>query len=339
MKKKTEKADNEYKASVNSLKQAQDKYYDTDMPALLREYEQFEVKRIESTKKFFLNFCDIQKPLGPDIISSNERLTESFNKIDPSSDLVLYCNQNRPTESRPKAQYQAYDGSVQDNPTVSTPTPPPKSTPPPKEKSTPPPPKEKSTPPPPPSKDKKEPSKDRKKKGAKKEEINNDGTPPPNDLPPPPPSDLPPPPPSNPPPPTPPQMQKPNANNNSTPKKEEQLIAIYNYEAKEEGEIDMVEGEIITLIERDEASNGWWVGRNQRGQIGTFPSNFVEVVEIIEINANFKAVYNYDAEDEGELNIKDGEKLFVYTETDGWYYGRNEKGEEGNFPSNYVVKI
>jgi len=167
MKKKTEKADNEYKASVNSLKQAQDKYYDTDMPALLREYEQFEVKRIESTKKFFLNFCDIQKPLGPDIISSNERLTESFNKIDPSSDLVLYCNQNRPTESRPKAQYQAYDGSVQDNPTVSTPTPPPKSTPPPKEKSTPPPPKEKSTPPPPPSKDKKEPSKDRKKKRSK----------------------------------------------------------------------------------------------------------------------------------------------------------------------------
>jgi len=53
---KTEKADNEYKASVNSLKQAQDKYYDSDMPALLREYEQFEVKRIESTKKFFFKF-------------------------------------------------------------------------------------------------------------------------------------------------------------------------------------------------------------------------------------------------------------------------------------------
>jgi len=85
--------------------------------------------------------------------------------------------------------------------------------------------------------------------------------------------------------------------------------------------------------------SGWWVGRNQKGQVGTFPSNFVETVEITEINKHFRAKYNYDADEDGELNIKEGETLFVYTETDGWYFGKNEDGDEGNFPSNYVEEV
>ena len=50
------------------------------------------------------------------------------------------------------------------------------------------------------------------------------------------------------------------------------------------------------------------------------------------------ALYPYDAEDETELTIREGEILHVYTETDGWYFGRNSAGEEGNFPSNYMEK-
>jgi len=60
---------------------------------------------------------------------------------------------------------------------------------------------------------------------------------------------------------------------------------------------------------------------------------------LIEINKNFKVLYDYGAEDETELTIKEGEILHVISETDGWYFGTNAQGKEGNFPSNYVEKI
>jgi len=309
MKKKTDKSENEYKGSVGILIQTQDNFYDTEMPAVLREFEQHDEKRIELTKDFFIEFCNTQSSIGPHISASNERLLESFQKIDAKSDLNLFIEMNRPSGSRPRAQDE--EGGISTTPSITTnPTP-----------------KVKDEP-------KTKPSvSDKKKKG--KEEHNHNNNTPVNSPGVPPPSDLPPPPPSNPPPPLPTgSTNRPPPRNSSIPR-EDQFIALYDYVAKEEGEIDMVEGEIITLLEKDDDS-GWWIGRNQNGLEGSFPSNFVEPVEIIEINKEYKVTFNYDAEDEGELNITEGEILMVYTETDGWYYGRNSKGEEGNFPSNYV---
>jgi len=338
---KTEKSDNEYKAMVNALKQAQDKYYDSEMPALLKEFQAFEYKRVQTTKEVFLDYIKIQESHGPFMNSLNERLEESFSKIDADSDIELYVNQNRPSEERPHAIYTGYDGSIQEvsnsnsnsNTNTNVPSVPIKES------------KREKEP-----KDLKESKEPKDKK--KKKEKGGDAPPPPNtnkrpkkedkkedvasdDIVPPPPMDLPPPPPSGPPPKIP--INIPQPNDDSSGKKEEKLIAIYSYEAKDDGEMDMDEGEIITLIEKDDS--GWWVGRNQKGQVGTFPSNFVETVEITEINKNFRAKYNYDADEDGELNIKEGETLFVYTETDGWYFGKNEDGDEGNFPSNYVEEV
>jgi len=117
------------------------------------------------------------------------------------------------------------------------------------------------------------------------------------------------------------------------------LVALYTYDATEENEISFLEGEAITLIEKDDS--GWWRGRNNKGKEGLFPSNFVEIVGeeaigSIEINKDFKALYSYEAEDETELSIKEGEILHVVSETDGWYFGTNSQGKEGNFPSNFV---
>jgi len=104
--------------------------------------------------------------------------------------------------------------------------------------------------------------------------------------------------------------------------------------------MSFMEGETIFLVEKDES--GWWRGRNNKGQEGLFPSNFVEIVGeegnagSIEINKDFKALYNYEAEDDTELTIKEGEILRVISETDGWYFGANGQGKEGNFPSNFV---
>jgi len=122
-----------------------------------------------------------------------------------------------------------------------------------------------------------------------------------------------------------------------------QLVTIYKYEATEENEISFAEGETIYLLEKDDS--GWWRGRNGKGQEGLFPSNFVEVVGeegnsgSIEINKDFQALYDYEAEDETELTIKEGEILHVISETDGWYFGTNAQGKEGNFPSNFVEPV
>jgi len=123
------------------------------------------------------------------------------------------------------------------------------------------------------------------------------------------------------------------------------LVTIYAYDATEENELSFGEGETILLIEKDDS--GWWRGRNQKGEEGVFPSNFVEVVGeegaatsgTVTVNADFQALYDYYAEDETELTIKEGEILHVISETDGWYYGSNAQGQQGNFPSNFVEPL
>lgn len=73
-------------------------------------------------------------------------------------------------------------------------------------------------------------------------------------------------------------------------------------------------------------------GKTSAGVVGVFPSNFVELVGAattggataapggtaggaIEINADYRALYDYDAEDETELTIKEGDILHVISET------------------------
>jgi len=122
-------------------------------------------------------------------------------------------------------------------------------------------------------------------------------------------------------------------------------MTIYAYDATEDNELTFGEGEIIYLIEKDDS--GWWRGRNKKGVEGVFPSNFVEVVGeegggtsgTVEINSDFTALYDYEAEDDTELTIKEGEILHVISETDGWYFGTNAQGSKGNFPSNFVDRL
>lgn len=59
-------------------------------------------------------------------------------------------------------------------------------------------------------------------------------------------------------------------------------------------------------------------------------SNFLEEVE---------ALYDFQAENEGELSMKKGDKILVkqYID-DGWWLGESNKGVEGIFPANYVKR-
>lgn len=59
-----------------------------------------------------------------------------------------------------------------------------------------------------------------------------------------------------------------------------------------------------------------------------------------EINADYKSLYDYDAEDDTEITIKENDLLFVESEKDGWYYGyrKANPAQKGNFPSNFVER-
>ena len=53
-----------------------------------------------------------------------------------------------------------------------------------------------------------------------------------------------------------------------------QAIAMYDYEAAEEGELSFAEGDLITHIEF--VSDDWWQGV-ARNETGVFPANYVEL--------------------------------------------------------------
>jgi len=343
--KRADKADNEYRISVNNLKIAQDRFYDVDMPALLREFEQHEEKRIHTTKDYFNLYSEIQAPVGPQWIESNDRFLNKVREINIRADLDLYVEKNRPDSDQPppRAQYISYDGSiVQDvngagsgssSSATSALTATKKGK------------KESILPKLPGAKKKKEPPAG---KPPHEPQGNNHGTSP---APPPVPISIPTtaPPDSH-------HATSPHEHSSSGEDKHhndghtatvfdppKQLVAIYSYEATDDNEISFAEGETIYLLEKDDS--GWWRGRNLKGQEGAFPSNFVEIVGeegnsgSVEINKDFKVLYDYEAEDETELTIKEGEVLHVSYETDGWYFGKNTQGQEGSFPSNFVEEI
>ncbi|KAJ2516235.1 actin binding protein [Coemansia sp. RSA 1939] len=74
-----------------------------------------------------------------------------------------------------------------------------------------------------------------------------------------------------PPPPPPPQAPPPAMDEG-----ENQAVAVYDYDAAEDGELSFRDGERITHVEFP--SNEWWEGVNQRGEYGLFPANYVELV-------------------------------------------------------------
>lgn len=59
--------------------------------------------------------------------------------------------------------------------------------------------------------------------------------------------------------------------------KKEMYRVLFPYEAANEDELTLVEGDIITLLSKDAPDQGWWKGE-LNGQVGLFPDNFVELI-------------------------------------------------------------
>jgi len=57
--------------------------------------------------------------------------------------------------------------------------------------------------------------------------------------------------------------------------------ALYDFEAQGEDELTIVDGEDLTVVERE--NDDWWTVRNASGQQGVVPAQYVEVSRAVEI--------------------------------------------------------
>lgn len=102
----------------------------------------------------------------------------------------------------------------------------------------------------------------------------------------------------------------------------------FDYEKAEDNELELREGEYVTDI--DMVDTDWWMGRNERGEVGLFPSNYVELVDdsgganasahtatatepasaaADAAGATATALYDYEAVEDNELSFPDGAKI------------------------------
>ncbi|CAO3624942.1 unnamed protein product [Mucor fragilis] len=72
--------------------------------------------------------------------------------------------------------------------------------------------------------------------------------------------------------------KKPTAEEKKQEKSLGKAIVLHPYDADNEDELSLLRGEYVDILNRN-ADDGWWKGKNERGESGVFPSNFVKELE------------------------------------------------------------
>lgn len=151
------------------------------------------------------------------------------------------------------------------------------------------------------------------------------------------------------------------------------MRSIYSYDAQNEDELSMNEGDMLTIVEPDDGSG--WIKAQLGNQIGLVPANYVEylsgeddtaeieqmpqqqIVPEVEVahemdvpsppspqhsvgdslvTETVVALYDFEAAHPEELNLHEGDVIVVTKKDDsGWWEG-TLNGQFGIFPSNYV---
>lgn len=138
-------------------------------------------------------------------------------------------------------------------------------------------------------------------------------------------------------------------------------VVKFAYNAEREDELSLVKG--VRLMVMEKCSDGWWRG-SYNGQVGWFPSNYVQEEEIEDTSADFPAVfssqlglsngqgsrvlhtvqtlYPFSSVTEEELNFEKGETMEVLEKPENdpeWWRCKNCRGQVGLVPKNYVVVL
>ena len=95
------------------------------------------------------------------------------------------------------------------------------------------------------------------------------------------------------------------------------------------------------LREIQKKQDGWSQCRVLSGELrdqqGLFPLNYLDAPSCI---GNYNAMYDYVAQNEEEIDLKEGDKLELLTNDDpDWWLIRTAKGAFGFVPSSYIEPV
>lgn len=151
---------------------------------------------------------------------------------------------------------------------------------------------------------------------------------------------------------------------------------VYTYVSQQGGELSASEGEELTLVSPDDGT-GWIIARNSSGEEGLIPASYAEIVNSIRAIPSITSVsttatgdsrgtassgkkkgpavaprrgakkirymialYDYDAQTENEITVRQGDKIVVIEDDngDGWTEGELN-GMRGAFPTAYAKDV
>eukprot|EP01052_Picozoa_sp_SAG31_P046976 SAG31_NODE_9202_length_1317_cov_1.143678_1_plen_299_part_00 len=115
--------------------------------------------------------------------------------------------------------------------------------------------------------------------------------------------------------------------------------ALYDYIDGQPGDLLFSAGTVISVT--DDSDPSWWKGfcEGAPSNVGTFPSNYVQPDGAGFGGGRFLAVYDFEAQQEGDLGFFANSVIVVTQSTDpSWWVGyvENDPSIQGQFPSNYV---
>ncbi|EXJ86948.1 hypothetical protein A1O3_03902 [Capronia epimyces CBS 606.96] len=136
----------------------------------------------------------------------------------------------------------------------------------------------------------------------------------------------------------------------------ERARAEYDYEAAEDNEVSLHEGEIVTNIQRVDPD--WWIVTNEAGLSGLVPSNYLSILDDDNDGGHVPAaepslptpaptsppsqgvtataLYDYEAGEDNELSFPENAIILNVTFPDeDWWHGEYQ-GKTGLFPANYT---
>lgn len=300
----------------------QEKFYKEDMPKLLQDYQTFEEERLNNLKTYFESTLTQFTPIPDSLRDFNNKYSDSIQSVDVQKDLGIFASKNKSGKSGPDyANYEPYDSSSSTNSTNTTTTTTATTS---------------STVP-----NSNSPSPSTSERNSLAQPVNSPVTT--NSV-------------------SPPITRTNSSSANSTlsrystpPSEQTKVRAIYDYNATDDNELSFKANEIVTVLIKGKYllinskiinifldGSGWWQGKLANGNVGMFPSNFVENIDAASNssdpyhNKQCKALYDYPASEDTELSMSAGEILTIQSEENGWYFAHNSSKQFGRIPSNYV---
>ncbi|SCU85398.1 LADA_0D07272g1_1 [Lachancea dasiensis] len=126
---------------------------------------------------------------------------------------------------------------------------------------------------------------------------------------------------------------------------------LYAYQAQDVDEVSVNVGDTITLLTADSGSGWTKIANESTGDTGLVPTTYVDIREKSAAIAPpaprprknapasrvVSALYDYVAQEDGELSISEGDKVTILKDDDGsgWTYGEL-RGVKGLFPTSYA---